>query len=75
MYDLGCYALSMALWMIGRAPENVKAIARFSDRKIDLFTSALLLYDDGTVANLDCGMLSDLNRLDRLHISGTRGRA
>ena len=72
-YDLGCYALSMALWMIGREPETVKAVAQFSERGIDLFTSALLLYGNGAVANLDCGMLIPTNRLDRFHVHGTLG--
>ena len=72
-YDLGCYALSMALWMIGREPDEVKAVAQFSGRGIDLFTTALLLYADGAVANLDCGMLIPSSRLDRLHIHGTLG--
>ena len=73
LYDLGCYAVSMAMWMLDREPDTVLASAQFSDRKIDLFTSALLLYDSGTVANLDCGMLPSLGRLDRFHICGTRG--
>lgn len=72
-YDLGCYALSMALWLIGREPETVQASARFSAGGVDLFTSALLVYDSGIVANLDCGMQIPTNRLDRFHVHGTRG--
>jgi len=72
-YDLGCYPLSMAMWMLGREPDTVRAAAQFSEKKIDLFTTALLLYDDGTVVNLDCGMLLPTNRLDRFHIHGTLG--
>ncbi len=73
MYDLGCYPLSMAMWMIGKEPDTVLASAQFSEKKIDLFTSALLLYDNGAVVNLDCGMLLPTNRLDRFHIHGTLG--
>ncbi len=73
LFDLGCYAVSMALWMIGKEPETVRASAQFSDQKIDLFTSALLLYDSGAVANLDCGMLLPEGRLDRFRICGTKG--
>ena len=73
MFDLGCYALSMALWMIGKDPEEVRAAAQFSGRHIDLYSTALLLYPDGAVAKLDCGMLLPDGRLDRLHIYGTRG--
>ena len=38
-----------------------------------VFTSALLLYDNGAVANLDCGMLLPEGRLDRFRIHGTLG--
>ena len=73
LYDLGCYAVSMAMWMLDKEPDTVQAMAQFSDRRIDLFTSALLQYNNGTVANLDCGMLPGLGRLDRFHICGTAG--
>ena len=72
-YDLGCYTLSLALYLIGREPETVKAAASFSDKGIDLFTSALLLYEDGTVASLDSGMVLPTGRIDRFRVHGTRG--
>lgn len=73
LYDLGCYPVSMAMWMLGKEPDEVRASAQFSEKKIDLFTSALLLYDNGAVANLDCGMLLLEGRLDRFRIHGTLG--
>ncbi|MBR5959641.1 MAG: Gfo/Idh/MocA family oxidoreductase [Clostridia bacterium] len=73
LYDLGCYAVSMAMWMLGKEPDAVRAAASFSEKQIDLFTSALLLYDNGLIANLDCGMLLPTGRLDRFHIHGTLG--
>ena len=73
LYDLGCYAISMTMWMLGKEPDMVRATAQFSDKKIDLFTSALLLYENEAVANLDCGMLLPTGRLDRFHIHGTLG--
>ncbi len=73
MYDLGCYSLSMALWMMGRDPVEVRASAQFSEKRIDLYTTALLIYGDGAVAKLDCGMLLPEGRKDRLHIHGTAG--
>ena len=73
MYDLGCYSLSMALRMMGRDPECVRASAQFSEKHIDLYTTALLLYENGAAAKLDCGMLRPHGRLDRLHIYGVRG--
>ena len=73
LYDLGCYTVSMAMWMLEKEPDQVLATAQFSEKGVDLFTSALLLYDGGTVANLDCGMLLPHGRLDRFHIAGTLG--
>ena len=73
IYDLGCYASTMALWMLGREPAQVQATAQFNEQGIDLFSSALFRYENGAVANLDCGMLANTNRLDRFHILGTRG--
>jgi len=73
LYDLGCYTVSMALWLLGKEPDTVMASAQFSDKKIDLFTSALLTYDSGAVVNLDCGMVLPQGRLDRFHLCGTQG--
>ena len=73
MFDLGCYPLSMALWMMGRDPEYVRAAAQFSEKHVDLYSTVLLLYENGAAAKLDCGMLLPGRRLDRLHIYGTLG--
>lgn len=73
LFDLGCYAVSMAMWMLEKEPDTVLATAQFSEKKIDLFTSALLLYDSGAVVHLDCGMLLPQGRLDRFHLYGTMG--
>ena len=73
-YDLGCYPLSMALWMIGKEPDEVKATAQFSEKEIDLFTSAVLLYGYGPVAKIDCGMLPIPGRQDRFCVFGTKGK-
>ena len=61
------------MWMLGKEPDEVRATAQFSEKKIDLFTSALLLYGNGAVANLDCGMVLPEGRLDRFRICGTLG--
>ena len=73
-YDLGCYAVSMALRLLEKEPEEIKARAFFSEGGVDLFASSLLRFPGGQVANLDCGMLPGIGRMDRLHILGTRGK-
>ncbi len=72
LYDLGCYTVSMALWLLEKEPDTVLAAAQFSEKRIDLFTSALLTFG-GAVAHLDCGMVLPQGRLDRLRIYGTQG--
>ena len=72
-YDLGCYAVSMILWLMGREPVDVKATAHFSPAGIDLATSALLIFDDEAAAGADCGMIPGIGRLDRFHLIGTEG--
>ena len=73
-YDLGCYPLSMALWMLGKEPDDVKAVAQFSEKQIDLFTSALLTYNNGTAAKIDCGMLLIPGWQDSFCAFGTEGK-
>ena len=73
MYDLGCYAVSMALWLMGREPEKVSAAAHFSGQGIDLATSALLVFDDEAIASCECGMIRSMGRHDRFQICGTKG--
>ena len=73
VYDLGCYAVSMALRMMGCEPEEITASAQFCDQGIDVFASMLMKFKNGATANLYCGMLSGTRRLDRFHVLGTRG--
>ncbi len=72
-YDLGCYPLSLFLWLLNAEPDSVQAAACFSDKKIDLFTSALLSCENGMIASLNCGMVLSDGRLDRFRIHGTDG--
>ena len=73
LYDLGCYPVSMILRLTGSEPVQVKAAAQFSDRGIDLAASAVLIFENGITAGADCAMISEIGRLDRLHILGTQG--
>ena len=76
VYDLGCYCTTMALWLLGKEPEKVQAIAEFSDRGIDTLTTALLTFPGGAKAQLTSGMILATDkdyRVDRLQIHGTKG--
>lgn len=46
-YDLGVYNTSLILRILGDEPAKVRAIASFSEEKIDTLTSAIFEYADG----------------------------
>lgn len=75
-YDLGCYCTTMALWMLGQAPEKVQAVAESSHHGIDTLTTAILTFPGGKKAVLTSGMVLATDkdyRIDRLQIHGTGG--
>lgn len=74
-YDLGCYNTSLIFSILGREPDAVKAVASFSDRGIDKFTTALLEFGN-VKASMNCGMVLATEkgfRFDRTLIGGTKG--
>lgn len=75
-YDLGCYNTSQILWLLDEEPEDVQAVAQFSDRGIDVFTTGILTFGSRKRASFQCGMVlatEGHKRIDRLQIHGTRG--
>lgn len=76
LYDLGCYTTSQILWLLEDKPVKVQAVADFSDRNIDTFTTGLLSFEDGKKASFLCGMVLATDqdrRIDCLRIHGTKG--
>lgn len=77
MYDLGCYNVSLALWLMGKEPSEVQATALYSPLGVDDYSSALLMFDGGVRAALESGMVlpkgGDVQRLDRVRVYGTKG--
>jgi predicted dehydrogenase len=75
LYDLGCYCISQAVWLLGE-PEAVCAVADVSDQDVDRLTTGFLSYPGGVRAAFTCGMVlptEQYRRLDRLQIHGTKG--
>lgn len=75
-YDLGVYNTSLILRTLAEEPTEIRAIASFSEEKIDKLTSVIMEYDDGKKAAFSCGMVlaTDLDRhIDRFEIQGTKG--
>lgn len=72
VYDLGCYNISLTLNMIGEEPNEVKAVAHYTDRGIDDFATAFMGFSSGKKACFTTGMCSG-QRGDRFYIYGTKG--
>ena len=75
-YDLGVYNTSLILRTLAEEPTEIRAIASFSEEKIDKLTSVIMEYGDGKKAAFSCGMVlaTDLDRhIDRFEIQGTKG--
>jgi len=47
LYDVGCYAVSAALWAFGSAPRAVTARQQLGPSGVDLVTEAVLEFDGG----------------------------
>ena len=72
IYDLGCYSISFASWLYGAKPYEGKAVACFTDEKIDDLTTGYLLYPDGKRAIVSSAMFP-YQRGDRSFIYGEKG--
>ncbi len=76
LYDLGCYCTTMILSLVGSDPDFVKADAEFSDEGVDVNTTAIIRFKNGTRASFNVGMILGQNtnaRFDRLYVHGTKG--
>jgi predicted dehydrogenase len=47
LYDVGCYAVSAALWAFGESPREVTARQQLGPTGVDLVTEAVLEFEDG----------------------------
>jgi len=70
LYDVGCYPVNFAGMLMKGKPVSVSAQA-YRSGGIDVRTSALLRYEDGSIAALHCGF--DAQRRIHAHIVGTLG--
>ncbi|MCK4725475.1 MAG: Gfo/Idh/MocA family oxidoreductase [Anaerolineales bacterium] len=76
--DVGCYPASAARMIAGVAsgqrflePVAVKAVAKFGPTEVDLYSSAVLRFENGIIAQLACGV--DCERESQVVIYGSRG--
>jgi len=76
MYDLGCYCTTMILSLIDSEPATVKAVAEMNEHGADLYTAAMLKFENRVRAAFNVGMILGKNtndRMDRLYIRGSKG--
>lgn len=74
-YDLGCYCVSQAVWLLGE-PDSVRAVGDYNAQGVDQLVTGFLSYKGGARAAFTCGMMlatAQGKRLDRLQIHGTEG--
>lgn len=74
-YDLGVYALSLVQCVTGMSPVEIHASASLSKEGIDTYTTAILEYENGSKAHIDCGMVLETGKnsfLDRFQIHGSK---
>lgn len=72
LYDLGCYNVSLALWLLEDMPEVVNAMADFTDEKIDDCFMGYLHFNNGVRVSMLAGMCAG-TRGDRFFVYGTNG--
>jgi predicted dehydrogenase len=70
--DVGCYCVSLANYLAGAAPAQVRGAARFAESGVDELFVGTLRFDDGFLAAFDCGMRSPLEV--GVEVIGTAGR-
>lgn len=73
LYDVGCYPLNAARFLLGQEPEAVTVLAQFSDRHggVDMMASGLAEFPGGIGLTFDCGMWTEHRQL--LEIVGSGG--
>ena len=76
IYDLGCYCTTMILSLIDSKIDYVMSNAEFNQFGADVFSSALIKFENGARASFNVGMIFNPGangRWDRLYIHGNKG--
>src|SRR5690625_3367789 len=74
IYDVGCYPISAARFLLDEEPTAVTAQAFFSPEhgNVDMMASGLLEFSNGVALTFDCGMWAEFR--NEIEILGTEGR-
>lgn len=58
LWDVGCYSVSLARWLMGEDPSHVQGEAVFSDKGVDIQFNGILRFSDGRTAAFEAGFVS-----------------
>lgn len=74
IYDVGCYPISAARFLLDEEPKAVTAHALFSPEhgNVDMMASGIMEFSNGVALTFDCGMWAAFR--NDLEILGTNGR-
>ncbi|WP_055106197.1 Gfo/Idh/MocA family protein [Paenibacillus ihumii] len=74
LYDVGCYPISAARFILGQEPEAITVHAQFSQKHhgVDMMAAGVMEFADGLALTFDCGMWAEPRQL--LEIVGSEGR-
>ncbi|WP_110930845.1 Gfo/Idh/MocA family protein [Paenibacillus bouchesdurhonensis] len=74
LYDVGCYPISAARFILGQEPEAITVHAQFSDKHfgVDMMAAGIVEFPGGLALTFDCGMWTEHRQL--LEIVGSEGR-
>ncbi len=74
IYDVGCYPISAARFLLGEEPFAVTAHAFFSPDHdhVDMMASGMMEFSNGVALTFDCGMWAEFR--NEFEILGTTGR-
>ncbi|MBO0600566.1 Gfo/Idh/MocA family oxidoreductase [Sporosarcina sp. E16_3] len=74
IYDVGCYPISAARFLLDEEPSAVTTHAFFSPDhgNVDMMASGIMEYSNGVALTFDCGMWAEFR--NELEILGSKGR-
>lgn len=71
LWDVGCYPVSFARYVMGEEPEQVEALSRQADSGVDMAMAGVLRFSNGVLATFDCGF--DASFRSEMTFVGTKG--
>lgn len=71
LMDVGCYCVNVSRTMAGEEPEEVAAVANWTERGVDEEMTGLLRFPGGVTAHFDCALT--MERCEVYEVAGTEG--